>query len=66
MNTLQLETDGDQDLAETSTMKLKIPKRQHVKLRSMKLLTGQDLSTTVEEALSRYFEEEDVVEVSGS
>lgn len=45
------------DMEERKEVKVKIPTAYHVKLHSIKVLTGQQLSTTVTEALQTYFDE---------
>lgn len=54
---MQLETD--EDMTERKTVKLKIPKRQHLRLHCLKILTGETMSDIATEALDNYFEEEE-------
>lgn len=54
---MHLETD-DENLDEPSTVKLQIPKRQHLRLHCLKIITGETMSDITAEALERYFEEE--------
>jgi metal-responsive CopG/Arc/MetJ family transcriptional regulator len=49
--------DDDMDLEEDKTMKVSLPKRLHLKLHSLKILTGTTVSEMVEEAVVAYFEE---------
>lgn len=51
---------SDEDAGELDrlrALKVKIPVRQHIQLRTLKVLTGKNLSQTVREALGRYFED---------
>lgn len=50
--------DDDMDLDEDKTMKVSLPKRLHLKLHSLKILTGTTVSEMVEEAVIAYFEEQ--------
>lgn len=47
-----------QDLSGTKTLKISIPKKLHLHLHSRKLLTGETISETVEDALLAYLGEE--------
>ncbi len=49
--------EHDSDLDELKEVKVKIPMGHHVKLHSMKVLTGKQISNAVTEALDLYFEE---------
>lgn len=49
--------DDDMDLDEEKTMKVSLSKRLHLKLHSMKILTGTTVSEMVEEAVIAYFED---------
>lgn len=55
---MHLETEADTDLDETSTVKLQLPKRQHLQLHCLKILSGETMSGIAEEALDRYFQDE--------
>ena len=44
-------------LAEEKEIKVKIPLEFHIKLHTLKVLKGQSISTTVEHALTRYFQQ---------
>lgn len=44
------------DLEEEKELKVKIPVSFHVKLHTLKVLHGQNISATVERALTRYFD----------
>jgi hypothetical protein len=57
------ETDSDADdrLDREKEVKVKIPLGIHLKLHSMKVITGQHISDTVTEALESYFEQEEDV-----
>ncbi len=60
---MKLNTDNEamaKNMDEDSTVKLQIPKHQHLRLHCMKILTGETMSDIATEALDRYFEEEDV------
>lgn len=57
---MQLKTDDHDDMDETSTVKLQVPKHQHVRLHCLKIMTGRTMSEIATEALTRYFEEEGV------
>jgi hypothetical protein len=46
----------DVDLSEPKTLKVGLPTRIHLKLHSVKILTGQNISDTVEAAVEHYFE----------
>ncbi|MBI4392419.1 MAG: hypothetical protein HY556_01290 [Euryarchaeota archaeon] len=48
---------NDEDLARLKEVKVKIPINYHIKLHSMKVLTGKQISDTITEALDRYFHE---------
>lgn len=57
---MKLKTDGDEDLDECKTVKLNLPKHQHLRLHCLKIMTGETMSDIATEALNRYFEEEDI------
>ncbi len=48
---------GTKDLDEQKTLKVTIPVGMHLRLHSLKILQGKNLSRTVEEALDAYFDE---------
>lgn len=51
------------DLSEPKTLKVSLPAKMHLQLHSLKILTGKNISDTVEDALDSYFSdqiEEDV------
>lgn len=48
----------DKDLAEPKTLKVTLPTGLHLRLHSLKILTGRTISATVEHALESYFEED--------
>lgn len=50
--------EEDVDLDESKTLKVTLPARLHLRLHSSKILTGENISTTVEKALLSYFEDE--------
>ncbi len=53
----QKATDNALDACdEEKEIKVKIPVEYHVKLHTLKVLKGQNISSTVEKALMRYFE----------
>lgn len=43
------------DLSEPKTLKVSLPARLHLKLHSLKILTGTTISDTVEDALDEFF-----------
>jgi hypothetical protein len=50
------ESDDDEELDREKEVKVKIPVNYHIKLHSMKVLTGKQISKAVTEALGEYFE----------
>lgn len=50
--------DADVDLDETKTLKVTLPASMHLKLHSLKVLTGTNISETVEEAVETHLDEE--------
>lgn len=54
---MNIETQVDADMDEEKTLKVTIPKRMHLKLHSVKILTGRNISETVEEAVQAFFDE---------
>lgn len=54
--------DAEHDLEEEKTMKIQLSKRHHIRLHSLKILTGRTISEITGEALERYYDEEDDVE----
>lgn len=57
---VRIQTD-EEEMEASKTMKVQIPTRLHIKLHSLKILSGQNISETVEEAVESYFETNDVV-----
>lgn len=57
---MKLKTHGDEDLDETKTVKLSLPKHQHLRLHCLKIISGETMSDMATDALDRYFEEEDI------
>lgn len=49
----------DELLDEDKPLKVKLPLRQHLRLHSLKVLTGQTISQTVAEALTQHLEADD-------
>lgn len=49
----------DDDLAEDKQLKVKLPLRLHLRLHSVKVLTGQNISDQVAEALAKYLDDVD-------
>lgn len=49
----------DEDLAEDKQLKVKLPLRMHLRLHSVKVLTGETISDQVSEALASYLEDMD-------
>lgn len=56
---MHLDEAGDDALEETKEMKVKVPAEMQVRLHSLKVLTGTDISTAVTEAVEQYFERMD-------
>lgn len=56
--------NADKDLSEPKTLKVSLPARLHLKLHSLKILSGTTISDTVEEALDEYFEERNADEAA--
>lgn len=50
--------DADVDLDETKTLKVTLPASMHLKLHSLKVLTGTNISETVEEAVENHLDAE--------
>lgn len=50
--------DEDVDLDESKTLKVTLPAAMHLKLHSLKVLTGQNISETVEEAVQTHLDDE--------
>lgn len=48
--------DQQKDLSERKSIKVKLPIRQHIKLHALKLVTENNISETVEEALDEFLE----------
>lgn len=48
--------DALENCDEEKEIKVKIPVEYHVKLHTLKVLKGQNISSTVEKALMRYFD----------
>lgn len=46
----------DEDLDRDKEVKVKVPVSYHIKLHSMKVLTGKQISEAVTEALGQYFQ----------
>jgi predicted DNA-binding protein len=53
-----MDVDDDQ-LAEDKQLKVKLPLRMHLRLHSVKVLTGQNISEQVAEALAEYLDDMD-------
>jgi hypothetical protein len=49
---------GDETSGRSRELKVKIPLTYHVRLHSMKIMTGRPISSVVREALDRYFRDE--------
>ncbi len=49
--------DGPRDLDEPKTLKVTLPTKLHLQLHQLKILSGQNISDTVEEALESYFDD---------
>jgi hypothetical protein len=50
-------SDDGTEVPDRKEIKVKIFEEQHVRLHTVKILQGQTISATMEEALGRYFEE---------
>lgn len=50
--------DEDVDLEESKTLKVTLPASMHLKLHSLKVLTGTNISDTVQEAVEDHLAEE--------
>lgn len=50
------EEGSDPEPVEVAEMKVKVPAIMHIKLHGLKVLTGQSISKSVQEALWLYFE----------
>ncbi|HVL49314.1 MAG TPA: hypothetical protein VM889_12205 [Candidatus Thermoplasmatota archaeon] len=48
---------GNRDLEQRKSIKVKLPIRQHIKLHALKLFSENNISETVERALDAYFAE---------
>lgn len=55
---MNLEMDAEAELDEKTEVKLRIPKRQRLCLHWLKIMKGDTMSDIVQEALTRYMEEE--------
>lgn len=49
--------DEDRDLDRTKPLKVSVPLRQHIELHKLKILTGKNMSETVQDALEMYLAE---------
>lgn len=54
---MHLETDDEENLEEILTVKLQLPRHQHIRLKE---ITGETMSEIMTEALERYFEDEEI------
>lgn len=50
--------DADVDLDESKTLKVTLPASMHLKLHSLKVLTGTNISETVQEAVEAHLSDE--------
>lgn len=50
------EDDEDEDLERTKPLKVSVPLKQHIELHKLKILTGQNMSETVQDALEMYLD----------
>lgn len=50
--------DADVDLDETKTLKVTLPASMHLKLHSLKVLSGKNISETVEDAVEAHLDDE--------
>ncbi len=49
--------DGPRNLDEPKTLKVTLPTKLHLQLHQLKILSGQNISDTVEDALNAYFDD---------
>lgn len=49
--------ESKHDLEEQKTMKIQLSKRHHIRLHSLKILTGRTMSEITGEALDLYYEQ---------
>lgn len=50
------EDEEDKDLERTKPLKVSVPLKQHIELHKLKILTGQNMSETVQDALKMYLD----------
>jgi hypothetical protein len=50
-------SDDETEVPDRKEIKVKIFEEQHVRLHTVKILQGQTISTTMEKALGRYFDQ---------
>lgn len=50
------EEDEDRDLDRTKPLKVSVPIKQHIDLHKLKILTGKNMSETVQDALEMYLD----------
>lgn len=50
------EDDEDEDLERTKPLKVSVPVKQHIDLHKLKILTGKNMSETVQDALEMYLD----------
>lgn len=50
------EDDEDRDLDRTKPLKVSVPIKQHIDLHKLKILTGKNMSETVQDALEMYLD----------
>lgn len=50
------EDEEDKDLERTKPLKVSVPLKQHIELHKLKILTGQNMSETVQDALEMYLD----------
>lgn len=60
---MNIETGDDEDMEERVTTKVQIPRRLKLKLKALKVITGQTMSDTVTNALEEHIGEGDIREV---
>lgn len=59
---MHLNTDDNETMDESSTVKLQIPRSQHLRLHCLKIITGETMSDIATEAFEQYFEDEEITE----
>lgn len=53
---MDIKEDEDKDLDRTKPLKVSVPLKQHIDLHKLKILTGKNMSETVQDALEMYLD----------